>query len=142
MNLRRIPPDRAVESFVPRQKSWNDIPAEPSLILGKVTGSTAIAGGAVYRWEYDWEEATITGTTPGTKTDGIGAQKAFSVSELSNTATPTTYAYGVPSGDLPAGFVPKAIPTGTFVMLSAFRKSDGTLIWLIINTQAISGTCP
>jgi hypothetical protein len=111
---------------------------EPALVLAKVTGATAISN---YRWTYSWEEATVTGTTPSTRAQGLTGN-ALSVSELSNGAPPTTYAYGVPSVDLPAGFAPKAIPMGTYVILSAFRRSDGSLMWLIINTQAISGTCP
>jgi len=33
------------------------------------------------------------------------------------------------------------IPRGTYVFIVPYRGSDGTLLWLIVNTQAIDGTC-
>lgn len=131
--------DRSVDALTRKERVWNSLGPYPQLVLGKITAATAISN---FRWTYTWDEASITGSTPAVRTDGLTDQTALSVSELSNGATPTTYAYGVPSGDLPAGFAPKAIPVGTYVILSAFRLTDGTLRWLIINTQAISGTCP
>lgn len=131
--------DPQLQSFTDRSREWNRGEPSPALVLGKITGSSLIAN---YRYTYTWDEAQITGTTPATSTTGLTGQDALSVSELSNGAPPTTYSYGVPSGDLLGTFVPKAIPTGSYVILSAFRRTDGSLMWLIINTQAISGTCP
>lgn len=136
------PQDRDTDSYMRRQRAWNAVPPEPSLVLGIITGSVAISPGTAFRWEYTWTEATINGSTPLAKTDGLATQTAYSVSELSNVPAPSYYSYGVPSGDLPATFTPKVIPNGTFVILSSFRRSDGSLLWLIINTQAISGQCP
>jgi hypothetical protein len=131
--------DPQLQSFTDRNREWNQGEPAPALVLGKVTAATLIAN---FRWTYTWEEAQVAGTTPATSTTGLTAQEALSVSELSNTATPTSYSYGVPSADLIGSFQPKAIPVGTYVILSAFRLTDGSLMWLIINTQAISGECP
>jgi hypothetical protein len=106
-------------------------------MLASITSASAIAN---YRWEYSWAEAWMTNTNAGNKSPGL-AGIAYSVSELTNTATPSTYSYGVTSASLPAGFIPVRIPTGTFVMIVPHRKSDGELTWLIINTQALDGSC-
>lgn len=147
-------PDRNVDSFVPRQKVWNDRDlardVTPMLLLAVVTDRQAITG-QNSRWNYTCDEAVVGATgsiLPQTKNglagfEGLtGIANCFSISELSNTATPTHYSYGVPSGDLPVGFAPKPIPIGTYVLLTSSRTTDGVLIWFIINTQAISGTCP
>ena len=49
--------------------------------------------------------------------------------------------YGVAIGTLPAGFAPVPIPNGTYVLCVPHRITNGTLIWLIVNTQAIDGVC-
>jgi hypothetical protein len=106
-------------------------------MLASITSASAIAN---YRWEYSWAEAWMTNTNAANKIPGL-AGVAYSVSELTNTATPTTYSYGVTSASLPAGFIPVRIPTGTFVVIVPHRKSNGELTWLIINTQALDGSC-
>ena len=131
--------DPQLQAFTDRSREWNRGEPAPALVLGKITGATLISN---FRWTYTWDEAQISGTTPATSTTGLTSQSALSVSELSNGAPPTTYSYGVPSADLIGTFQPKQIPVGTYVILSAFRRTDGSLMWLIINTQAISGTCP
>lgn len=108
--------------------------------LARINSSTPITGTS-YRWLYAWSEATFGGTTPYTpalKTSGM-AGNALSVSELSNG---TNYSYGVAASNLPAGFVPKAIPNNTYVWIVPFRASNGGEIYLIVNTQAIDGVCP
>lgn len=110
-------------------------------VLGKVTGASVIDA-ATYRWLYTWEEILVGSTSaysPTAKTGGISGN-AISMSELGNTST--VYAYGVPVADLPASFHPKVIPTNTPVWVVPSRRTDGTLLWLIVNTQAISGACP
>jgi hypothetical protein len=108
--------------------------------LGKVTSSTLITG-TTARYLYAWVEATFGGSspyTPAVKSDGISGN-AISVSELSN----GTYAsYGVTVSNIPTGFSLKAIPVNTYVWVVPFRASDGTEIYLIVNTQAIDGVCP
>jgi hypothetical protein len=106
-------------------------------LLVSITASALISN---FRWQYTWAEAWLTGTTPGNKSPGLTGV-AYSVSELSNGTPPTTYAYGVSSSTLPAGFAPVKIPNGTFVMIVPHRKSTGELTWLIINTQALDGSC-
>lgn len=130
--------DGNIDRLTRQERAFNSMEEAPALVLGRVTAATAISN---FRWTYDWQEAEVAGTTPSAKATGITGS-ALSVSELSNGAPPTSYSYGVPSVDLPATFAPKQIPVGTFVILSAFRRTDGSLMWLIINTQAISGQCP
>lgn len=143
MNGRRLSQfdryDPQLAAFTDREREFSRGEPYPALVLGRITNYTAISN---YRWTYDWDEAQISGTTPALRTDGLAGQQALSVSELSNGAPPTFYAYGVPSADLVGTFQPKPIPVGTYVILSAFRRTDGSLMWLIINTQAISGDCP
>jgi len=64
---------------------------------------------------------------------------ALSVSELSNAGT--TVSYGISKSTIPTGFAPKPIPVGTYVLCVPHRLTDGTLIWLIVNTQAVDGVC-
>jgi hypothetical protein len=65
----------------------------------------------------------------------------FCVSELSNTPPTTSISYGVSSANLLGSFGPVRIPDGTFVAMCPHRISTGALVYLIINTQAIDGTC-
>jgi hypothetical protein len=113
--------------------------------LLKVTAASAI-GGYQYRWVYTVREATIT-VGSSTYVPGVSLNDpsftALSVSELTNgtSATVGTYAYGVAKTNIPAGFAPKQIPVNTFVVGVPWWADDGTGIYLIINTQAIDGTC-
>lgn len=114
-------------------------PHEPIMyLLVRITGASAISG-ATKRWTYTWEEATFAVTTPSAKSGGLTGS-AISVSELSNDAT-SRYSYGVDPTNLPGTFDAVAIPTGTYVFIVPYRGSDGALTWLIVNTQAIDGTC-
>jgi hypothetical protein len=108
--------------------------------LAKVTSASLITG-TTARYLYAWTEATFAGTspyTPSLKTDGISGN-AISTSELTNG---TYVSYGVTVSNIPTGFSPKAIPVNTYVWVVPFRASDGTEIYLIVNTQAIDGVCP
>lgn len=114
-------------------------------LLVRITGATLMTS-ATKRYAYDWEEAAFTVTTspsysvsPAVKSGGLTG-KAVSVSELSNDAV-GTFAYGVDPTNLPSGFDAVPIPTGTYVVIVPHRGSDGILTWLILNTQAIDGTC-
>lgn len=108
-------------------------------LLAVITGTPGLISGSTKRYTYDWAEATFTGTTPSTKSGGLTGS-AISVSELSNDAT-SKYSYGVDPANLPGTFDAVAIPSGTYVFIVPYRGSDGTLLWLIVNTQAIDGTC-
>ena len=109
--------------------------------LMKVVSSTAIDA-ANWRYLYTVRRAQVgpAGTyTPATTTD-TATEPALSVSELSNTAL-AYVSYGVAKANIPAGFAPQPIPANTYVLCVPHRLTDGTLIWLIINTQAIDGVC-
>lgn len=117
----------------------DDYPPDAGLVLAIVTSATVLGSAGAYRWTYDCAEAWMNGTTAAQKSPGRTFTPCYSVSELSNGAQ---VAYGVTLANLPAGFAPVRIPNGFAVVLSPHRKSDGTLVWLIINTQAIDGVCP
>lgn len=110
--------------------------------LMKVTGAGAIAGTDA-RWIYYVQKAICQPSTsnyvPTAAQDTI-VYNALSVSELSNGVNP--YSYGVTKANIPAGFGAVKIPTGTWVWCVPHRMTDGTFIWLIVNTQAIDGVCP
>lgn len=127
--------DRASREFPQEEPLWG--------CLAIVTGSTAITTGVGgYRWLYTWTEAQV-GAAPNylaaAKTGGISGQ-AISVSELGNTLT--TVAYGILLANIAAGFAPVKIPTNTPVWVVPHRQTNGNLLWLIVNTQAIDGACP
>ena len=107
--------------------------------LARITGATAISG-AVKRWLYTWVECEIgiaPTYIPAAKLYGIEGS-ALSMSEMSNGLT---VGYGVTVSTIPAGFNPVVIPTNTAVWVVPQRVSDGNMMWLILNTQAIDGAC-
>jgi hypothetical protein len=110
-----------------------------TLLLAKITASTVLDAGFA-RYTYSWEEAILTGGAATSKSPGL-AGTAISISELSN-ALVGKYSYGVDPVNLVGTFAPKAIPNGTFVLITPMRQQNGTLRWVIINTQAIDGACP
>ena len=115
-------------------------PYYPTLM--KVTDASAISG-QDKRWLYTVVEATIdTGASysPALSVN-TGAYSALSVSELTNNMATNTYSYGVAKANVPAGFSAVQIPIGTYVMCVPYWRSDSSPIYLIINTQAIDGTC-
>lgn len=125
-----------VERFLTSQPSF--APREATLL--KVISSTDIGVGG-YRYLYTVRLAVVGSTSfyvP--QEDEAVNMEAISVSELSNVVL-TGYSYGVPLADLPGGFLPVAIPNGTYVQGVPHRRSDGSFLWLIVNTQAITGTC-
>jgi hypothetical protein len=121
-----------------------------SWIFAVITGATAIESpNDKYMWEYTIAEAEFTQTAGSypviqARTGGITGT-AFSVSELGNTTN--TFSYGVGLNGVaqftavPPTIFPVKIPNGVPVLCMPWRKTDGTFIYLIVNTQAISGTC-
>ena len=113
--------------------------------LMKVVSKSLIAT-QDYRYLYIVREMVVSGSTPyaaGTNSNAP-TYDAISVSELSNGSNPAVghYSYGVDKVNLSGtGFLPVAIPDDTLVLCVPHRKSDGNLIWLIVNTQAIDGVC-
>lgn len=125
-----------VERFL---RSQPDVaPREATLM--KVISATQI-GTAGYRWLYAVRLAAVGSTSSYVpQEDETVSMEAISVSELSNVAA-SSYSYGVPPADLPGGFFPVQIPNGTYVECVPHRRTDGSFIWLIVNTQAITGQC-
>lgn len=111
--------------------------------LMQVVSSTVISA-ANYRWLYTLRKARVgvAGSYIPALTADTTTMLGLSVSELSNATGFATVSYGITRSTIPAGFAPVKIPDGTYVMTVPHRIADGTLVWLIINTQAIDGTCP
>ena len=130
---RRTELDRATVDIDRVRREEAGFPVTHSL-LAQIT--TAVSLGS-YRWRYSWVEAQMNGNAPGARPNGLTGE-AFSVSEMSNAAF---YSYGVVPANLPAGFVPVRIPATAYVLIFPHRRTNGTLTWLIANTQAIDGNC-
>lgn len=112
-----------------------------TLQLFKITAATLITGSAS-RYVYAMRRARVgnsTGYAPALTTDTT-SETGLSVSELSNAGA--TWSYGVVKTHVPAGFSPVAIPVNSYVIATPHRTDNGSLVWLIINTQAIDGECP
>jgi hypothetical protein len=108
-------------------------------MLAVITGATGTA--VPYQWIYSWSAAELVSASPYTAAaKGTGLQgEAVSMSELSNGAR---VSYGLTVANLPAGFQPVRIPDGTAVWIVPWRQNNGALLWLILNTQAVDGSCP
>lgn len=111
--------------------------------LMQVVSSTVISA-TNFRWKYTLRRAQVgvAGSYVPALTADTQTETGLSVSELSNATGFGWVSYGITRTLIPAGFAPVAIPNGTYVMTVPHRISDGTLVWLIINTQAIDGACP
>lgn len=116
-----------------------------------VTDSTPIPNQS-YRWTYTIKPAALhnSAIAPDYKMAYIqnGAPNsgfpALSVSELGNSVQSSpneTYSYGIEEGDLVGTIVPVKIPNGTPVVAMPYKTDNGIQIYLIINTQAITGSC-
>ena len=144
-NIRRSEARRLDGPIADAATHWDDrrFEFDAPLVLAKVTDGIPIAG-AWARWRYETEEAIMNAGplyTTTTRSQGREFLKCFSVSELSNTPPTTSLSYGVSSANLLGSFGPVRIPDGTFVVMCPHRISTGELVYLIINTQAIDGTC-
>lgn len=114
--------------------------AQRETVLMKVTAASAISG-ATSRWKYTVQPARV-GAAP-TYTPALEvaiSADALSVSELSNDAT-SRFSYGVDPTNLPGSFDAVQIPVGSYVLCVPHATADGAFIYLIVNTQAIDGTC-
>lgn len=119
---------RRLDQFAPR-----------TILLARITASTVLDA-VNFRYTYSWQEAILTASSAAAKATGLTGT-AISISELSNGVS-GRYSYGVNPANLVGTFTPVAIPNGTFVLITPMRQQNGTLRWVIINTQAIDGTCP
>jgi hypothetical protein len=134
--------DSSIADFA-RNGSGRNIEESGQLVYATVSNATPI-GGTWGRWTYECIEAwVLTGPTyfTGGRSNGRTFPVCLSVSENGNGLPPTFISYGVNSANLLGSFVPQQIPVGTPVVLTPHRMANGSLIWLIINTQAIDGTC-
>jgi len=128
------------------------IPEQLELQLMRVQSATRVSGGtdlaSRYMWRYKLTPANVSWNGLGNfptigvrDTSGTPPEfDGFSISEISNS---TYYSYGVLNTHLPAGIVPVQIPVGTIVLCwCPWRlQNTGQQYFLIINTQAITGTC-
>lgn len=141
IDTKRFQPDiRRVATQAPQYEKLNTK-------LMEVTAYTLIAGSDA-RFNYIVREAYVGGSSPYTPTNtgysGL-TYDALSVSELSNgvLTSPQTgwYSYGILKTHVPVGFAAQNIPVGTFVLCVPHNKTNGGVVYLIINTQAIDGVC-
>lgn len=107
------------------------------IVLGIIISSAA--GPKDQMFLYQVKPALLNSTYDIVAKESSTASTAVSLSEVSNSTA--YYSYGVPKTDLPTGFTAKAIPDGTAVVMRNNRMSTGTFVYLILNTQAISGAC-
>jgi len=134
-------------SLVDIDRARRNVPRNPeqTFRLMKVTGATAISG-YDKRWLYTVQDAMISSAASGYvgTTTNLSARtyNALSVSELNNGTSSASgnYSWGVAKLTIPAGFIAVAIPTNSYVMCVHQHSGDGDIL-LIINTQAIDGTC-
>jgi hypothetical protein len=134
-------------SLVDIDRARRDIPRNPAQTfrLMKVTGAAAISG-YDKRWLYTVQDAMISSSASGYvgTTTNLSARtyNALSVSELNNgtSSTSGSYSWGVAKSTIPAGFVAVAIPNNSYVVCVHQHSGEGDIL-LIINTQAIDGTC-
>lgn len=143
--MRRSEAPRIDASIVDAARNPEGRALEPagSLILARISNSVPISG-AYGRWLYECVEAWVLASPTylhGVRSNGRTFVNCLSVSELANTVRPTNLSYGVTSANLLGSYVPVKIPTGTPVVISPHRTTGGALVWLIVNTQAIDGTC-
>jgi hypothetical protein len=114
---------------------------QPALFFAVIVSSTLKAGADFY-YDYLIAPAQLSGTTPwgsSVQTGVSGTFAARSISEMGNQGA--YYSFGVPVAHVPAGFSPKAIPNGTPVLCFPITDDQGLFLYIILNTQAISGTC-
>lgn len=144
-NYRRSEAKRLDRNLTDSATHWDDrrFPADPMLVVARVLSAVPVPA-SWGRWRYTCEEAWMNGPplwTASNRPAGRIFDNCFSISELSNGLPVTRISYGVSSANLLGSFVPKAIPLVTYVVMTPHRTSTGALVWLIINTQAIDGTC-
>lgn len=125
------------------QKALRSQPVEPvyesALLI--VTNATVIGVANQYRWLYTVRFARVAGPAAyGYAAEGTTDMYALSHSELNNTTA--MFSWGIVAANLPAGFVPVRIPDGKVAVGVPHTCTDGTFVWLLLNTQQIDGVCP
>jgi len=123
-----------------RQQTPNYPRMGQGMALFKVINSALITS-SDYRYLYTLKEAVV-GAGPGyapTLSVNNPTYYGVSVSELSNPGP--TYSYGIQAANVPAGFVPVAIPNNSYVAGFLHYQQNGDIVVCIVNTQAIDGAC-
>lgn len=110
------------------------------MVLMKVISSTLITS-SDKRYRYTLREAVVGPAPTYAPTLSANAAQYFGVSasELSNPGP--TYAYGITAGNVPAGFNAVAIPNDSYCAAFPHYNTEGDVIFVIVNTQAIDGAC-
>lgn len=129
------------ETDIARAISQPDRELPAAFDLFVVTGATEIGSGN-YRWKYNLVRARVGNSptyTPGSSSNTY-VETGLCSSELSNGSI-FYYSYGVQAANISAGWAPKQIPVGSYVVAVPHRTLDGTLVWIIIANQAIDGSC-
>jgi hypothetical protein len=133
------------KAFRPRAKQMIAVQTRPQRMetspftLMKIKTST-VASSPKFIWKYTlttaiWDSVTFTTGEKQVDLEWDG----YSISEMGNTST--VVAFGVPLADLPANVEPVKIPDGVIVLCYGQLDSTGKFFYVILNTQAITGTC-
>jgi hypothetical protein len=125
------------------QRARTDLPVYEgqALRLFKIVNATSISGQDA-RWTYGLQRVVVepsSGSYVAVNSATTARTTGISVSELSNPGT--SYSYGILASNIPTGFAAVRIPTGTIVAAFPVKLTDGALLWIIVNTQAIDGQC-
>ena len=129
-----------MSKFKSTAKFSKDYSYQPNNLFLMIITDASAASSPPYCWDYTVKRAKIDATTYlVTEVAGTPSFSALSISEIGNHTG--YYSFGVPAADIPSGFAPKQIPVDTPVLCTTVKLDDGTMKYLIINTQAISGTC-
>lgn len=134
-------------ALVDIERARTEVPPAPApaLRLFKITAAALIPG-SDKRYVYSMtravirkKNASLVDTYEPEDSDTNARYKGVSISELSNAGV--AYSYGVLKTNVPAGFAAVAIPDGSYVLAFPMAMADGGTVWIIINTQALDGSC-
>ena len=122
-------------ALVDIERSRTEVPPAPApaMRLFKITAAALIPGSdkryiySMTRAVIKKKNASLVDTYEPEDSDTNARYKGVSISELSNA--------------VPTGFAAKAIPDGSYVVAFSMPMVDGGVVWIIVNTQAIDGTC-
>jgi hypothetical protein len=120
---------------------WTSNPQAPPYLLARLTGQTAIAS-TTNRWEYDWEEVSISSALAlvARTYTSANAGKAYNLCEFLNNGS----GYEGPGWDLataPSGFDIRPIRDAV-VMLWPLDLDGGEARWIFQLANVLDGSCP
>jgi hypothetical protein len=132
----------------------------PTLIVARITGSTAISGktatvGGVANtpvaWRYDWEEAFVDGSDAYQTAKDYRRKSSLTSGTLGRAfngcegpqiiGATTTLGPGITTANIPAGYLIKPIANNTVVLMYALSRDNGQPLFFFCCPNAIDGAC-